>query len=99
MPILDSGQGPRDLSGHEGLTSKRRFVVEKYAVAGKKPISLSVVHALPIRGDFADGVRTARMEGRLFALRRQGGPEHFRRTCLIEADILSGIRIIPEDLQ
>ena len=74
-----------DFSGHKGLAASRTFVVEKDAIAGRKPVTLAVVHRRPIREHLGDAIWTARPERRRFRLRDLlHFPEHFAARGLVK---------------
>ncbi|TQD77653.1 hypothetical protein C1H46_036814 [Malus baccata] len=85
--LLDPTHGPGDLPGHEILPPPRRLVVEQNPVAREQPVCLAVVHGVPMRRAFRNGVGGSGVERRRFGLRRRGGPEHLGRPGLVVLNV------------
>ncbi len=90
QPQLDAAERAGNLAGDEGFAAALRFVIEENAVADEQAIGFAVIDGIPVSRDFADGIGTARIKRRGFALRRMGGAEHFRGAGLVEARLLLG---------
>src|SRR5882757_7259801 len=84
-----AGQGPGDLAGHERLTTQWRLMIEEYAVAGVKAVSLAVVHRNPIGVNLSCPVRGTGVKRRGLPLRYfLDLTEHLRGRSLVEAGSL-----------
>ena len=84
---LDARNAVGDLARHELLPSTGRLVVEPDSAARVQSVRLAIVHGDPMAVDLRDAVGAARIERRLFGLRRLDGvAEHLRTRRLIEAN-------------
>ncbi|SVC72845.1 uncharacterized protein METZ01_LOCUS325699, partial [marine metagenome] len=67
---LDVGDGEGNFPRHEGFATAGRFVVEQNTAACVHTVGLTEVYRNPMREHLGASVRTARVEGRDFRLRR-----------------------------
>lgn len=86
----DGCHSATNLSSHKGLTSARRFMIEKDTVAGKHTIRLAIVDYNPVSVHLGNTIRGARIERSSLLLRNF---LHFTvqltSGCLIELHLLS----------
>src|SRR3989338_1072934 len=72
-------------SGNESFSPARRLMIEKYAVAGEKIISLPVIFCYPIGVNFSDSIRRAGIKWRrFFDWNFKGFAKHFTGRSLIK---------------
>src|ERR1019366_8009214 len=88
---LDACQPSRNFARDKSFPAPLGFVIEQNTVRDEQPVGLAVIDGVPMRGHFADCIRTARIERSSFVLRWFGSPEHFRRTRLVETYRLAGV--------
>src|SRR5205814_1032105 len=88
QPELDATDRARNLAADERFPPARGFVVEEDAVDRMEAICLAVIDRRPVGKDLGARVWAARMEGRLFVLRRRRASEHLGGAGLVEARLL-----------
>src|ERR1017187_5187007 len=75
----------RDLARNERFAAARRFVIEQNPVAGVNAVRLAVVHRHPVGVNLGRAVRTSRIKGSGFALRRfPHQAKHFTAARLVK---------------
>jgi hypothetical protein len=84
---LDPGHGIGHLAGNEFAAAPGSLVVKENSATAKHAVTLAVVHRDPVPVDLGHAIRTPRVEGRGFPLRRfLDLAEHLTRGSLIKAD-------------
>lgn len=90
---VDLRDGAGNLAGHEILSAKRGFVIEKKAVAREHAVALAVVGDNPETVELSYAVRAAGVERRRFGISGfrhvvADSAEHFGGGSLVEASVL-----------